>query len=557
MDIHPILFWLTMCPWLSTRNLKGLTDIGVSSINRALDKYYKSGFVVSRMIGRGSKAVRRWILTSEFLELYYSVDHVHGPAGGPDGHRHYAPYSLDSTHEHIPWHLREAGVRTLYGRLEPHIYFYELAGQVFREGGQVLLEYVKGETPKLTQWAPIRRGQLVEAVAVYENEHDRFVVVFCWLGKQLKVRRMLEKWDYRFANLTGTSRAREMMRPANMFDTPDPPDPDFDDTPQPSLYVMVGQDEYIVRRAMDLIPRGGYLHENAFSWWVGGHPCRKIAESGRAWPGADYLYEELNDFALGEPQDAVLPAGDGGRDGYPDPTVLSLVLPYRILSIAEEWAAILEEDAEELLGVEDGSVPGAFQSLKEAGLLTQVEEVYYPSPFSMKLLAAVNRISPKTIENRLRTYLDESMQRHHHDLTHNRGVLEIVRILHRHGIKVHGAFRDVHHLQEVTQIQPDGVLYADGRWGPGLYFVEYERSATTPEAVTTKLRTYRRLNRSGIQINVIWITDTRVAADRFLLRAGNINVMATTLEELRGGPISGPGAVWRCNGNGRAELRPL
>ena len=103
MDIHTILLWLTMCPWSTARNLVELTGLGVSSINRALDDYYNLGWVVSRMIGRGSRATRLWILASEFLELYYAVDHVHGHAGGPDGHRHHPLHPGLVNHKHIPW----------------------------------------------------------------------------------------------------------------------------------------------------------------------------------------------------------------------------------------------------------------------------------------------------------------------------------------------------------------------------------------------------------------------------------------------------------------------
>ena len=191
------------------------------------------------------------------------------------------------------------------------------------------------------------------------------------------------------------------------------------------------------------------------------------------------------------------------------------------------------------------------------GLLKKIEEVYYLTPLSMTLLARRNRISPRTIENRLLSYLDDSMERHHHDLTHNRGMLEIVRIFHRHGIEVAGGFRDVYHVQYVTQVQPDGLLYVNGPWGPGLYFLEYERSAEGPEAITEKLRTYRRLRGLGVQLRVIWITDRQRAAELFRRRAGNIDVMVATLDELRQGQIAGPNAIWRRNGPGHAELKPL
>ena len=148
------------------------------------------------------------------------------------------------------------------------------------------------------------------------------------------------------------------------------------------------------------------------------------------------------------------------------------------------------------------------------------------------------------------------MQRHFHDLAHNRGMWRIVRSLHRHGIKVYGGWRGVQSFPGLTQIQPDGLLYADGPWGKTLYFLEYERTATTPEQVSNKLRPYRRASDQGVRFPVIWITETRRAATRIVQRAqGRLDVMAATLEELKTGPIAGGNAIWRSSASGNVELR--
>ena len=68
----------------------------------------------------------------------------------------------------------------------------------------------------------------------------------------------------------------------------------------------------------------------------------------------------------------------------------------------------------------------------------------------------------------------------------------------------------------MTQIQTDGQLYANGPWGKTLYFLEHERTATTPEQVRVKLRTYKKALGLGIRFRAIWITETRGAATQFL-----------------------------------------
>ena len=375
----------------------------------------------------------------------------------------------------------------------------------------------------------------------------------CWLGRQLKPARMLEKWHERFANVRYTSVAGELYRE---WARCTPPDPDFDPTPQPGL-LRDGRGGRIQCPASHGTDSQGWLPpRNAFSWWVAGDPCRKIGESGRLWPEGDWICDRFENVTLGEPERAAPPGIGGDRDAPPFPPSLSMVLPYRILALAEDHPAIREEDAEDILGEKPEAVDAAFAGLAKDGLLARVQDVYYLSGSAFIHVAARDRISVTSVRQRLLSYLDEDMQRHLHDLAHNRGMWRIVRSLRRQGIKVYGGWRGVRNFPGLTQIQPDGLLYADGPWGKTLYFLEYERTATTPEQVSKKLRPYRRVSDQGVRFPVIWITETRRAAARIVQRdQGCLDVMAATLDELEDGPIAGQNTIWRSSASGNVELK--
>ena len=164
---------------------------------------------------------------------------------------------------------------------------------------------------------------------------------------------------------------------------------------------------------------------------------------------------------------------------------------------------------------------------------------------AMRWAAARDRISIITIRNRIGSYLDESGERHQHDLEHNRRMIEITRILGRYGIRVHGGWGGVKNIKGTTQIQPHGLAYIEGTGEPTLVLIEFERTATTPDKIREKLRTYRKAAEEGIDFRVIWITETPRAADRFLQRAGALDVLVTTIDDLRRGPLRGPDAIWR------------
>ena len=77
VEEHKILWWLSMLSCATAERLSAFSGLTVATVNKNLAEYYKLGWVTSRMVGRGSRVQRVWILTSEALERFYSTDHRH------------------------------------------------------------------------------------------------------------------------------------------------------------------------------------------------------------------------------------------------------------------------------------------------------------------------------------------------------------------------------------------------------------------------------------------------------------------------------------------------
>ena len=532
-----MLWWLCMMPWVSAEELGEVMGVSRATVNRSLRLLYKGGWAVSRNVGRRRPATRRWFPTSEGIGETLAGDHHH--PGQMDDHYHDPLYPDECDHRHLPWWLGEGGIRELYQRLEQLEAIYELAPKLFLGEGRQWL--AGGVEARLEALRFLRRGQLVEAVGTYQGGAE---VAICWVGMQLRPRRMVEKWAERFSHpyLVGASEAeeRDLARDLRYAQR----DPDFDPTPHLAGYVCVGPDEWAVRQAMDHLPLEGYSGEYAWSWWVAGRWMRQLGQTGLVTPNRDRIADRLEVIRLGEPERVAPPTGH--RDAPPEPAALSRVLCNRIVGLAEEFDALTEEDIVDLAEDFRGPVSQALADLVNQGLLAQVEGLYYylADP-GMRYVTERDRVAVSAARGRISAYLNPDLVRHHQQLAHNRGVIEVVRLLKATGIRVYGGWRGVVNVPGYTQVQPDGVMYADGPLGQGVYCLEFERRATAPEEVLQKRRPYRQAGRAGVHLRCVWVCETRQAAQRFLRASRGRPAMVATLEDLRAGPLVGPNAVWR------------
>ena len=544
--------WLYMMPWSSADNLAQVTDLSRATVNRQLAGLHHDGMAVSRMVGRRLPPTRRWRFSGPWLGQHFETGHG-ARAHGPHGHIHDPLYPGGDDHRHVDWWHGETGVKQLYGRLEQLEAFYQLLPVLFRGEGRNWLD--GGAEASLTGVRFLRRGKLVELAASFEGDIE---IAVCWLGKQLKPARMLEKWRDRFSH-PYLKYVSEVLEQDRRIDTLfEQPDPDLDPTPQLAGHVIIGRDEWIVRRAMDMLPRMGYHREHAFSWWVAdGREVRQVGQHGLVVPNQDRVTDRFEEVTVGNPETVAWPTGAGDRDDPPAPAALSGVLANRLLSLCEEWPALVFDDFVDLCGEFRGPVREALAGLVEEGMLALVEdEYYYLADPGMIYASWRDRISVDTIRDRCKSHLAEDMERHKHDLEHNRCLIRILRTLRCRGIPVYGGWRGVVHIQGRTQVQPDAVLYGDGSLGRGVYCVEYERAARTPQEVLEKLNPYRRAADAGVPLRVVWVCETRRGAERFRGLSQGLQAMVTTLVELEAGPLSGPRTVLRSADGDDLQLRP-
>ena len=104
-------------------------------------------------------------------------------------------------------------------------------------------------------------------------------------------------------------------------------------------------------------------------------------------------------------------------------------------------------------------------------------------------------------------------------------------------------------IPDLTQLRPDLLLLVrEGPYGPGPYAIELERHATFPGTIADKLRPYRRAAEAGRAMPVLFVCETRIAAERFAAAAGSLPLLSATEASVLRGPLTGDRTVWGAPG---------
>ena len=283
---------------------------------------------------------------------------------------------------------------------------------------------------------------------------------------------------------------------------------------------------------------------------------RQLGQYGLVQPVEDRVVDRFKDIRVGSPERVAWPTGAGRRDDPPAPAALSRVLANRLLGISEDWNACEGPDLVDMCPDFRGPIRQALADLVNEGLLAKIEDVYYLADAGMRYATGRERTSVLAARRRGQSFLDPDMQWHRHHLDHHRGLIRAVRALKAHGIRVYGGWRGVVHIHGVTQVQPDGVMYADGSLGRSAYHLEFERSAVGPEQILDKLGPYRRAAEAGVPLRVVWVCETRRAMARFRRLSRGLQAMVTTLADLEAGMMAGPATAWRSADGENIQLRP-
>ena len=309
----------------------------------------------------------------------------------------------------------------------------------------------------------------------------------------------------------------------------------IDASPRPSLLYYVAVDRWQVEVVLRVVRR--FRMEDWVRVWC-------VADdswhgSGVHQPSRGWVYQPAYVRNMGrrawEKRVAASPwAAEGGQDAA------------RILGAAAEWPGMTVEWARLVLG--EGKTGRRAQNvcarLTELGLLARwrvgSRYRYRASPQGLSKLAALDGTSMAAAWKltRMEQWVTENVSE-----AHEYGLLDLMRDFLAAGLPVAAGWRDWEDLGSDGGIAPDGlVLLRFGPYGSGWHYVEYERSARSPEPIARKLSGYDSLRRSN-RWPVLVVCRNDLAEANFQRTGHRIGIpmLTTTVRRLsRHGAVDNP-----------------
>lgn len=516
MDVETVL---KNCPLIALEEAAVCMDVDVTTARRRFAAARDQGLATYHVVGRQGHNEQRWVPTDLGIQSLY-----------PDP-------------EDIPWWLTESGIGTMLGRVEQLRAIYRLAPGLFLGVGRGW--HQEAEPPRLVELVFLREGGLVTAVGRYAGDIS---IHFCWVGKELKQALMMRKWEGRFEHLGTYSLAEHMERRRDQLI--DPPDPDYDPTPRPSGYVIIGGDQLAFYMSYRQIPGEATLEEQPFLFTHlddgDVYVCEGVVQ------GAPY--DQVWDVPEGKSRRPGRPQKLIRYDGEPHPEDLfGSVLPHMILNLVEDWWGLRVKDIARYCHQTRAVVNEAVQGMLMAEWLVEVGGMLYLGTRGCLYVARRDRVSPETVKRRIRDAIAQDHRAVGPHRRHTIAINEVMIRLHEDLIVAYPGWRAVMNLPG-TQINPDMVFLAETLLGAGIYYIEVERTAVHPEQILDKVFPYREAHRLGIPARAIFITETPEAEDRFSDLSRGVPGLTSTLRDVKHGPLWGEETAWRFLGSPVALL---
>lgn len=506
---------LVKCPLVSPEEAAGFMDVDVSTARRRLAALRQQGLATYHQVGRVSHREQRWVLTHTGVER-----------------QRYPPED--------PWWLTESGIRTLLSRVEQLRNFYRMAPGLFRHAG---LEWHKEtEVPRLIDWVLLRKSRFIGAFGTYTGDIRIF---FCWVGLEVRRAALMKRWEERFSGLETYSEAEDDERRRN--DLVEQRDPDYDPTPRPSGYVVVGADEWACYLAYRTIPRAGRYRGPQPFLFVSADDLEEAMVCEEVVRRAPYdMVADIPEIEIrkqGRPQKLVRP------DQVPHPEdLLGDVLPAMALELVEEWLGLREQDIARRCRRTRKQVEDVVRRMLENDWLVEIGGMLYLGPRGCLYAARRDRVSPGTVRTRVRDAIRQDHKKVGAHRRHTIAVNETMLRLYEAGITAHAGWRAVLDIPGRTQIKPDLVILAEALLGLGVYYIEVERTAVHPEQVLDKLYPYQETFKAGVPGIGIFITEKPEAELLFRQLGRDLPLLTSTLRDVRRGPLRGVDTVWRYQG---------
>ena len=522
---------LANCPLIAPEEAAKGMRVDVATVRRHFKGLRDSGLATYHLVGRGGHLEQRWVLTREGVASLYSDE------GG------------------VPWWLTESGLRGLLRRVQQLRAIYRSLLNLFEE---VCREWITNSAPPRLESCQYIRGprrsgagrpretSLIQAMFTYSGGITIFI---CWVGREHRVPETIAKWKLRFHDLLTESFDEYSERTRDHLN--EPPDHDFDPTPRPSGYVVIGDDEWAVLSAHWSLPRDGYHGEPQPFAFIN-------AETNEGWCEG-VIEPSPNDTVRDYPYDAWIPVGNPLRvirpDNGPHPKdFLGNVVPSRILDLAEEWHGLRVRDLGQLVRRSRKEVREVVARMVQDQWLQDVEGMLYLGRDGVLHVAGRDRVSPGVV----RTRVDNAVKQDHKKVAsqrrHTIAVNETMVRLFKIGIAPYAGWRATMDLGS-TQLAPDLAIVLETSLGPRIYCIEVERTAKHPERVSDKIHPYRTAfedgeltGMAGKVAGVIFIVELPSAEDLFIRLGQGLPLLTTTLGDMRRGPLLGKRTVFRFEG---------
>ena len=410
--------------------------------------------------------------------------------------------------------------------LEP---VYRLAPDLLRSGRVNLPtdDRAASRDVRMTDFRLLRRGGFYHAVARYGPD---LWTPFTYAGLHATERGLRRKEQHRFWGVDSYSSEEDRyLRIGNRTFYEDP-----DQEVEPSGQIVVAADAWARELARNTL--------SGSTPTLFCTPDGQCSQAVELRPSRDLVSDPAGHPTVGRPEQVGLWLREN-----PDMEAIDGRTAHRLFMTICQFPAMRASWLREIVGGSSGEVSRHLGRFVQTGLVAVFDGRHYLSELGMRRAANMSRVLPSVIRSRHGAYLDR-WYREHEEL-HNDGVNRLVVRFAREGVEVVAGWRGEVNVPGLTQVRPDLLVQvSDGTLGTGTHYIEFERTAVSPQEVGYKLGPYRRMAAAGRALPLLMVCETARGRRNFRAVAGTLPMLTTTLERALAGPLTGAVTVWSRDG---------
>ena len=464
-----LIAWLDEMPLASAEDLVPCGPYSISQVRKSLTRMEAEGVV------RGYRMTAILGLQKTYVLTTAGVDRFRG-----------------LYHRDPSWYNCEKGVGTLASRLPMVEQFYRTIPKLVGADRVLVGQDLRpGHIPRMTRFRWLRSSAWH---AIIEFERDYWFILV-WVGLWSSLKTLRDKWMDHRRGLT--------MVPSDRFTASHD-----DQVAQPSAWVIVAQDLWAAQLGIEEV--APYASEVEKLVFVDG---RELSLDYGLVPTEDQVIEELDPRDTGSAEstvdrlerDAAMIAVNGkGR--------------YAIFDVVSEYRGATAAQVRRYLGdALDDDVGAVLREQIDAGLVVQFDRNHYLAPTGSTRAANIDRRCADAVKGSTEAFIGPADGTRNRYRVHDGRVMEIAIRFRDQGFPCANGWRGTLHVDGMRTVTPDLMVLVDvGPFGHNRYYLEYERSAKTPEAIENKLRTYRDFAGKGALLPLIVVCDQDDLAKLFL-----------------------------------------